>query len=81
MQVQLEEDTVSPVGERDVRRLWVALALGPGLGYSHLDLVVGDRLKLVIEDLDVDIGLIAAAVDSTDQYIAVPNQEKLMKVH
>lgn len=48
VQVQLEEDMVSPVGERDVRRLWVALALGPGLGYSHLDLFVGiDIHKLV----------------------------------
>lgn len=71
------------VGVRMVESLCVSVSYprGSWLGKKKAYLVVGDRLKLVIEDLDVDIGLIAAAVDSTDQYIAVPNQEKLMKVH
>lgn len=55
------------VGVRMVEDLCVSVSYprGSWLGKKKAYLVAGDRLKLVIEDLDVDIGLIAVAVDST----------------
>lgn len=43
----------------------VSYPRGSWLWKKKAYLVAGDRLKLVTEDLDVDIGLIAVAVDNT----------------
>lgn len=46
--IQLEEDKVSPAGEEDVQRVWVALALEPGFGCSHPYLFVGIDIRMLV---------------------------------
>lgn len=55
------------VGVRMIKNLCVNVSYprGSWLWKKKAYLVAGDRLKLVTEDLDVDIGLIAVAVDNT----------------
>lgn len=46
--IQLEEDKVSPAGEEDVQRVWVALVLEPGFGCSHPYLFVGIDIRMLV---------------------------------